>query len=193
MLSKIRQIISGKSSRPERTSSDDLTEMVVLRIADLFSRNELCCSESVLYVINQTFRGSLSPEQSVRLGSGFCHGMGGGDGVCGALSGAIMTLGLFLGRSRPGEPKQKKFDPAVKALHDQFVQKFGTTSCRTLCDAFGNNRRARKRNCALLTQTGGALATETLLDRRPDLIAEADIDFLKCGKISDRSSLGKQK
>lgn len=174
MFTKIKQIITGMEPAPEEAVVTDLAEITARCAVELFIKRQLCCSESVIYVINRALRGDLSPEQAVRLGSGFCHGMGGGDGVCGALSGAVMAMGLFLGRANPGAGKPKKFDRAIKDLHDQFSREFGSTSCRTLCTPFAHDRQARKRNCAMMTSRATELTIRALLAMRPDLAKRAD-------------------
>lgn len=51
-----------------------------------------------MYVLNEGLRGGLQAEFAVRLASGFGEGIGKTGCMCGAFSGAVMGLGLFLGR-----------------------------------------------------------------------------------------------
>lgn len=66
-----------------------------------------------------------------RLASGFGGGMAGAGGTCGALVGAVMTVGLLHGRSDPGDdraPSATRTSEIVAA----FEEEMGSTSCRDL-------------------------------------------------------------
>jgi C_GCAxxG_C_C family probable redox protein len=66
-----------------------------------------------------------------KIATGFCSGLARTGGLCGALSGAIMTLGLLTGRSEPGASVDDVY-ALVGDLIDQFEEKFGSTSCKEL-------------------------------------------------------------
>ena len=76
---------------------DEIVLLVKQRAENLFTNLRLCCSEALLLVLNHGFNGGLSSEQAKQLGAGFCGGMGEAGCTCGALSGAIMGLGLLVG------------------------------------------------------------------------------------------------
>jgi C_GCAxxG_C_C family probable redox protein len=66
-----------------------------------------------------------------RLATGFCSGMARSDGMCGAVSGGILAIGLLLGRDSP----EQSVDPcytAVQAFMQQFATRFGSLSCLEL-------------------------------------------------------------
>ncbi len=152
-----------------------IVELVGQRAANIFSARGYCCSESVLVVINQAFRGELSPELAVRLGSGFCHGMGGAGCACGALAGAEVAISLFLGPRQAGGMKPKEFEKVAKEMHDRFRARFSATCCRVLL------RRRREKNgatCKELTVGGAEIAAGLILAQRPELAGLADLDFL---------------
>jgi C_GCAxxG_C_C family probable redox protein len=152
-----------------------LVALVGQRAANIFSARGYCCSESVLVVLNQGFRGDLSPELALRLGSGFCHGMGGAGCTCGALAGAEIAISLFLGPRQPGGMKAKAFEQVAKEMHDRFRARFAATCCRVL-----KKRRQEKNGaaCKELTVGGAEIAAELILAQRPELAAKADLDFL---------------
>ena len=70
-----------------------------------------------------------------KIATGFCGGMSHTCGLCGAVSGGIMALGLFTGRSKPDDSDKKSY-AAVQKLIGQFEEKFGTMNCKELtgCD-----------------------------------------------------------
>jgi C_GCAxxG_C_C family probable redox protein len=152
-----------------------LAERIGQRAENIYSARGYCCSESVLVVINQAFHGDLSPELALRLGSGFCHGMGGAGCACGSLAGAEVALSLFLGPRQSGGMKAKEFEKVAKEMHDRFRDRFAATCCRVLL------KRRKEKNgptCKELTVGGAEIAAELILAQRPELAAEADLDFL---------------
>ena len=66
-----------------------------------------------------------------RISTGFCGGLARTCGICGAVSGAIMAINLFYGRSLPNEPYDKSYIP-VRKMITTFENKFGSTNCKVL-------------------------------------------------------------
>ena len=66
-----------------------------------------------------------------RISTGFCGGLARTCGICGAVSGAIMAINLFYGRSLPNEPYDKSYIP-VRKMINIFENKFGSTNCKAL-------------------------------------------------------------
>ena len=149
------------------------------RTENYYDAHGLCCSEAIIFVLNRGLEGGLSDDLARRLGVGFCGGMGGGDGVCGALSGAILALGLVLGPSqRQGGLPKAKMRQAAKKLHDLFHAALGSTCCRDLTAPHGGDRRAKLKNCQAITGLAAELCAGIILEFRPKLARRADLDFL---------------
>ena len=74
---------------------------------------------------------NIHSEVIPKISSSFCGGLARTCGLCGAVSGAIMALNLFYGRSAPNEPLDKSYIPARKMI-DAFENKFGSTNCKAL-------------------------------------------------------------
>ncbi len=160
------------------TSQETLISIIRQRTENYYAAHGLCCSEAILFVINRGLKGGLGDDQVRRLAAGFCGGMGGGDGVCGALSGAIAALGLIIGPGqRHGLPKSK-LRQAAKRLHDSFLAAQGSTCCRDLTAPHSHHRRARMANCQELTGLGAELTARLILELRPKLASQADLAFL---------------
>lgn len=70
-----------------------------------------------------------------KIATGFCSGVARTGSRCGALSGGIMSISLFTGRSEPGEPVDKNY-ANVRELMESFESQFGSTTCLGLtgCD-----------------------------------------------------------
>ena len=70
---------------------------------------------------------------AARLASSFGGGMGRLREVCGAVSGALLALGMLRGYSDPGDPAQKKAHYAnVQEFARRFREKNGSIVCREL-------------------------------------------------------------
>lgn len=91
--------------------------------------NGYCCSESVLFALAE--HTGHDPETLVALASGFCGGIAGTRRTCGAVSGAIMGLGLALGPVEPGADHATVED-AARHLMQRFQAAFGSLACGDL-------------------------------------------------------------
>jgi len=93
----------------------------------------LFCAESVLLALAKAygFESDLLP----KMASGFCGGMARTCGTCGAVTGAIMGMGLTLGRSHSDESMSPVYE-ATQRLIAKFEQEFGSRDCHELlgCD-----------------------------------------------------------
>jgi C_GCAxxG_C_C family probable redox protein len=103
-----------------------------------------CCSQSVLYSFAD--RVGLEPDLALKLADGFGAGMGRKQKVCGAISGAVLVLGLLYGRGE-GEPEEKHEQTYAKVqeLIERFEAQHGTVICHELLNG-----------CDLLTPEGQA-------------------------------------
>jgi C_GCAxxG_C_C family probable redox protein len=67
-----------------------------------------------------------------KLSEGFGGGMGGNDGTCGALSGAIMVVSLLSSSGDVQNISKEKTYPLVKELYDSFVTITSSPICKEL-------------------------------------------------------------
>lgn len=116
------------------------------RAVSLFS-NDCNCAQAVLGAYAD--RLGLDPDTACRVACPFGGGMRTAD-TCGAVSGALMVLGLMYGPSRCDD-KEARNQACEKAaeLQRQFRHRLGTTVCRDLlgCDISTEDglRQARER------------------------------------------------
>ncbi len=70
-----------------------------------------------------------------KIATGFCGGVSRTCGMCGAVSGGIMVIGVFAGRSAPTETVADSYGMVRKFVR-QFISRFGSTNCKELtgCD-----------------------------------------------------------
>ncbi|MGD0639755.1 MAG: C-GCAxxG-C-C family protein [Roseiarcus sp.] len=112
----------------------------------------LFCAESVVMAIAAA--EGVESELLPRAATGFCSGMARSGGACGALSGAIMGVGLALGRSNAEESVEPSY-AATQRVIDEFERAFGARDCRALLSG-----------CDLNTPEGQAAFKEEKLGRR---------------------------
>lgn len=100
-----------------------------LQARELFSRDGFYCAESVLLAIAE-YKGVQS-ELIPRIATGFCSGISRSGGLCGAVSGGIMAIGLYLGRNSPDSNRDICYK-VVRAFIDRFTMRFSALSCPEL-------------------------------------------------------------
>lgn len=157
---------------------DEISLLVKQRAENLFTNLKLCCSEALLLVLNHGFNGGLSTEQAKQLGAGFCGGIGEAGCTCGALSGAIMGLGILTGPHGKDGLRKKEFRQLAKKMHNLFHEKFSSTCCRVLIKDFDKNSQDRLQFCTKLTGLTAEIAARLLLEARPDLAQFVQTDYL---------------
>lgn len=103
-----------------------------------YFRNRFNCSQSVFTVFG-TEKG-ISEDISLKVSCAFGGGMGRQQHTCGAVTGALMALGLKYGKAL-NDPEEKK--QQTYALTREFFQKFtelnGSVNCKVLLDGFDMN------------------------------------------------------
>ena len=98
--------------------------------AALFSEG-FNCAQSVLTSHARQF--DLSPETALRFSAAFGAGMGRKGEVCGAVTGALMAIGLAYGptSAEDKEAKERTYLLAHRFL-DEFARQNGSIQCREL-------------------------------------------------------------
>jgi len=104
------------------------TDRVAARAEELFNSGYLC-AESVLLAIAES-RGTAT-DYPPGIATGFGSGMARTGGLCGAVSGAILALGMALGLNRPNQPVDELY-ARVREFLSEFEKRFGSTNCPEL-------------------------------------------------------------
>lgn len=102
--------------------------------AELFLKGNNC-AQSVVLSFAKDF--GYSKELALKIAAGFGGGMGKTQGTCGAVTGAIMVLGIMEGEKASDNTELKSGAySSVKELTARFTEEFKSTSCRQLtgCD-----------------------------------------------------------
>lgn len=136
------------------------------------------CAQSTAAAFADEF--GLSKEEILKIMAGFGGGIGGLRGTCGAVSGMAFIAGLALGEYEPEDNEAKtRLYAEVQGAHGEFLEEFGTDSCRELLDRAGCDYSAvpsvrtpeyyASRPCARFIGAGAAI-----IARRLGLEAPAD-------------------
>ena len=100
------------------------------KAADYF-KQDYNCAQSVLLTMQEYYgirRNRLIP----RIATAFGGGIGRRGSLCGALTGAIMAIGLKHGTDKTVLiEKEKAYEIALK-FHEQFVKECGSSFCKEL-------------------------------------------------------------
>lgn len=150
-------------------------ESIRKQVESLFGDDGYYCAETVLKLIADG--GGKDASELIGLATGFCSGASRTCGQCGAVSGAVMGIGLFAGRYEPGG----EYEPAyamVQEFMERFKQRFGAINCYDLvqCDFADPEGQAKfkreglKTNCIEFSAFAVGLVLELL--RREGYISE---------------------
>ena len=157
--------------------AEALIAQIKRRAGNLYLTRQLLCTEAVLVTLNKALNGGLSEAQAVAIAAPFSIALGESGCICGALSGAILACGLFVGNDQPYHHRQR-MRKSARQLHDAFKAINGATCCRVLSRSVRHDRQAHFQQCAHLTAGAAEMATRLILYRRPELIRCNDNKFL---------------
>ncbi len=120
--------MTEKSEKIEWAEKMNRSEMAVNKFREGFN-----CTQSVLYSYADEL--GLSKDLATKIATGFGGGMGRKQEVCGAVTGALMVIGLIYGRgTEEGKEKQEITYSKVQFFIDSFISEFGTVNCKSLLD-----------------------------------------------------------
>ena len=159
---KEKDIIKGMSLEEKIAKAEEL--------AKGYFKNGLNCAECVLKTYMDMYDTGM-PEEAICMASGFGGGIGHTKSVCGAVSGAVMALGLDKGRKDPDGPREemreridhlyKNIYPEFASLLDDVKDEYGTIICSEMSQQFEDfESKPRMRNCMKITMDCAALAVK---------------------------------
>ncbi len=93
---------------------------------------DLNCAETIVYAANEAYQLNLSKE-TLHASAGFGGGMA-MEETCGALTGAILVLGIMLVQDRAHE--NDKMKEIVADLFRRYEERKGTSNCKILKEQF---------------------------------------------------------
>jgi len=119
------------------------------------------CSEAVEASIRKNMEPDM-PAEFIAASSGFPLGVGRSKCMCGAVSGAVICLGYFFGRTEPSsesDPKSKKCMRLANELQQSFRNDHdGVLCCHVHTKAWIWQKRSKRNQCMEFT---GEMAAKT--------------------------------
>ncbi len=94
----------------------------------------------------------------IAMASGFPIGIGKSKCVCGAVSGGVMALGYFFGRTQGGDPKVQDTLKLAYELQEGFRKNHKVLCCKVLTKGFDMASAEHKDQCVAFT---GEIAEKT--------------------------------
>ncbi len=147
------------------------------RARNLYLTRQMLCTEAVVTTLNNGLGGELTDAQAVAMAAPFCVALGESGCLCGALSGAVLVTGLFLGKEQPYRHR-RDMRASARQLHDAFKASTGATCCRVLSQKVKHDKNAHFQQCADLTAEAAELSARLILQRRPELMEHINNQFL---------------
>jgi C_GCAxxG_C_C family probable redox protein len=155
----------------------EVAALIGERARNLFLSRQMYCSEAVLVTLNQGLGGGLEKYQALALAAPFSEGVGKNGCMCGALGGALMALGLFIGGTSPVR-RRATVQRASGYLLKRFKVRFGSSCCRVLSKRSAIDSTSHFDHCSELTAQAAALAADVIFAHRPELVHGVDFCFL---------------
>lgn len=145
-------------------------DMLAVDRAEALFREGYSCSQSVLMAFAPRF--GMPEKQAALVASAFGGGMARHGWTCGAVSGALMVMGLHAGHATAEDTATKEeLYSRVQALVARFEERHGATACRQLVGAnmldpaerqAASDRGVFTTLCPQLVRTAATLVAEAL-------------------------------
>ncbi|VBB07324.1 cgcaxxgcc motif [Lucifera butyrica] len=122
-----------------------------------FRSGDFYCSEAIVSSIKDNFAIDM-PDEMIAMASGFPVGIGKSKCVCGAVSGGVLCIGYFFGRTKRGDQKVQHTLALANELQGSFRKKHGCLCCHVHTQGFDMASGEHKNQCISFT---GEIAAET--------------------------------
>lgn len=125
-----------------------------------FRKGEFYCSEAIVASIKANFEVDM-PDEMIAMASGFPVGIGKSKCTCGAISGAVLSIGYFFGRTKgstPKDPRSVKVLDLALELQEYFKGKNKVSCCSILTKGMDMSSGEHKAQCIKFT---GEMAEKT--------------------------------
>lgn len=124
---------------------------------ELYRKGDFFCSEAIVSAIKNNFELDM-PDEMIAMASGFPIGIGKSKCVCGAVSGGVMCLGYFFGRTKGGDTKVQKTFALANELQESFKNNHKVLCCKVLTHGMDMASGEHKEQCISFT---GEIAEKT--------------------------------
>ena len=141
---------------------NELIRKVKEQAESLYLEGKFFCSEAIVSAIREYIAPDM-PEVLIAAASGFPVGIGGSKCTCGAVSGAVISLGYFFGRTEGGDAKVRECMQFAKEVHEEFRGKHGPLCCSVQTKGMDMKSREHVNQCASFTGSMAAKAAEIII------------------------------
>jgi C_GCAxxG_C_C family probable redox protein len=157
------------------------------KAAGLFESGYMC-TESVLRAVCKEM--GVRSKYIPRIATGMCAGMSRSCQTCGAISGAVMAIGIAAGRDKPGDDPTPAYAMTQELVH-WFTKRFTSINCRELigCDlgtdegqAYFKQHELKHAICFMLTEQAADKALEIINDYKEGRVPRLRRPKAKPGK-----------
>ncbi|MDR1922301.1 MAG: C-GCAxxG-C-C family protein [Candidatus Adiutrix sp.] len=132
-------------------------EKIKKQAEEHYANGDFYCSEAIVSAIRDNFQADI-PLSAIAMASGFPVGVGGSKCICGAVSGGIMCLGHFFGRTTPKDERVNKAMALAGELHSNFKTNHKVLCCKILTKNMDLGSADHMRQCISFT---GEVAEKT--------------------------------
>lgn len=129
---------------------------------ELFRKGDFFCSEAIVSSIKNNFELDM-PDEMIAMASGFPVGIGKSKCVCGAVSGGVLCLGYFFGRTKGGDPKVQKTLELANELQASFKKNHGCLCCSVHTKGMDMGSGEHKTQCISFTGEIAQKAAEIIV------------------------------
>ena len=127
-----------------------------------FRRGDFYCSEAIVSSIKENFEVDM-PDEMIAMASGFPVGIGKSKCVCGAVSGGVLSIGYFFGRTKGGDPKVQRTLELANELQASFRKNHGCLCCHVHTRGMDMGSGEHKAQCISFTGEIAEKAAEIIV------------------------------
>ncbi|MCT4583433.1 MAG: C-GCAxxG-C-C family protein [Peptostreptococcaceae bacterium] len=117
---------------------------------DSFRNGDFYCSEAIVASIKSNFKINM-PDEMIAMASGFPVGIGKSKCVCGAVSGGVLCIGYFFGRTKGKDPKVQNTLKLANELQESFRKNHGCLCCHVHTKGMDMGSGEHKEQCISFT------------------------------------------
>ncbi|MEG1582610.1 MAG: C-GCAxxG-C-C family protein [Cetobacterium sp.] len=117
---------------------------------ELYRKGDFFCSEAIVASIRENFELDM-PEEMIAMASGFPVGIGRSKCLCGAISGGVMCLGYFFGRTKGGDSQVNKTLELANELQAEFRKNHKVLCCSVHTKGMDMGSGEHKAQCVAFT------------------------------------------
>lgn len=123
------------------------------------------CAESILHAIRDEGIIGKFPDEVLKCSSGFGTGIGGSGGICGAITGSVMSIGLKYGRVDVNGHNKQTFEKVSEFL-EGFQNRYHKQNCIDLTKTWREKGKfetpERKKFCSAIVQFAASVLERIL-------------------------------